>query len=236
MQLTEWFRSQIGISERPAGSNNIKYNTDYYGQAVSGDSFPWCVTFVWDGFRLAGLSQLFCGGQKTAYCPFVENYARAHGQWVTAGYREGDLLLYDWNGDGIADHIGYCAGASGGNVISIEGNLSDKVQQVTRAQVTVKGAYRPAYESDSGSADPEPAPSPSGNFKLPILRRGSKGEVVRAAQLLLAGRGFSVGGSGADGAFGPATYAAVVNFQTAKKMTPDGVVGAQTWKALLGVS
>lgn len=236
MQLTEWFRSQIGIVESPPGSNNVKYNTDYYGSAVSGDSYPWCVTFIWDGFRIAGLSQLFCGGQKTAYCPFVESYARSHGQWVTSGYKEGDLLLYDWNGDGTADHIGYCAGTSGSSLICIEGNLSDKVQQVTRSPATVRGAYRPRYSDADPTPSPSPSPTPSGKFTLPVLRRGSKGETVRAAQILLAGRGYSVGSWGADGDFGSGTYAGVTNFQSSKGLSADGVIGEQTWRALLGLS
>ena len=66
--------SYIGIKENPAGSNKVKFNTDYYGRAVKGSSYPWCCTFVWDIFRLAGASELFFGGGKTAYCPDVENY------------------------------------------------------------------------------------------------------------------------------------------------------------------
>ena len=37
---------QIGTKEVPSGSNNVKYNTWYYGRAVSGSSYPWCQVFV----------------------------------------------------------------------------------------------------------------------------------------------------------------------------------------------
>lgn len=239
MKLTEWFRSQIGTGESPPGSNNVKYNTDYYGHVVSGDAYPWCVTFIWDGFRSCGMSESFVAGQRTAYCPYVENFARATGCWITSGYREGDLLLYDWNGDGTADHIGYCAGTSGSSVISIEGNLSDKVQQVTRSSSSVKGAYRPKYSKDEPDPAPTPARTPtnapSGDFELPVLKRGDKGEAVRAAQILLVGRGYSVGSYGTDGDFGAGTYAGVINYQSAKGLTADGVIGKQTWGELLGI-
>jgi len=40
-------RSQLGIKESPANSNNVKYNTWYYGHAVSGPTaYPWCCVFV----------------------------------------------------------------------------------------------------------------------------------------------------------------------------------------------
>lgn len=232
--LTAWFRAQIGTAESPPGSNNVRYNTDYYGHAVSGDSYPWCCAFIWDGFRLCGLSRLFCGGVQTAYCPFVVNYARTHNQWITSGYREGDLLLYDWNKDGQADHIGYCAGISGGNVLSIEGNWSDRVQQVSRYHGNVMGAYRPTYATDT-PCPPANKPADNSPPALPVLKRGDKGETVRAAQLLLIGRDFTVGGTGADGDFGRATQAGVTNFQTAHGLDADGVIGNSTWRAMLGL-
>lgn len=238
-KLTEWFKSQIGTSEDPPGSNRVKYNTDYYGYSVSGDAYPWCAAFIWDGFRLCGLSTLFCGGVKTAYCPFVVNFAKSHNQWVTSGYREGDILLYDWDKDGQADHIGYCVGISGGNVVSVEGNLSNKVQQISRYHGSVMGAYRPVYASDTVATPKAPQSTAKVGtgcaITLPMLKKGDKGEAVKAAQLLLIGRGFTVGGTEADGDFGNATYAGVVNFQTSKKLNADGVIGSATWKALLGI-
>ena len=142
-KLTAWFRSQLGIRE--TGENNVIYNTHYYGGAVSGKGYPWCVTFIWDGFRQTGLSHLFCGGERTAYCPYVADWARTHGQWVTGDYREGDLLLYDLDGDGKADHIGYCVEWSGSYGNAVEGNWSDMVCRVLRFPTEILGAYRPAY-------------------------------------------------------------------------------------------
>ncbi len=44
-------KSYIGTKEKPANSNNVKFNTDYYGHSVKGSSYPWCCAFVWDIFR-----------------------------------------------------------------------------------------------------------------------------------------------------------------------------------------
>ena len=38
--------AQVGVKEKPAGSNNVKYNTWYYGKPVHGDAYPWCEVFV----------------------------------------------------------------------------------------------------------------------------------------------------------------------------------------------
>ncbi len=73
------------------------------------------------------------------------------------------------------------------------------------------------------------------DMKLPVLRFGDKGDTVRAMQALLTGYGYSVGTSGLDGSFGPATYNALKTYQTAHGLDPDGVCGPQTWAKLLGM-
>lgn len=71
--------------------------------------------------------------------------------------------------------------------------------------------------------------------KLPELSRGSKGETVKAAQLLLLGNDCSVGLYGADGDFGPGTLNGVLKFQRDRGLDADGIIGGRTWAALLGV-
>lgn len=70
----------------------------------------------------------------------------------------------------------------------------------------------------------------STKFDPPALRRGDKGEVVRAMQALLILRGFDCGSWGTDGSFGPATQAALEGFCGEKTCT--GAV----WNKLLGVT
>lgn len=62
----------------------------------------------------------------------------------------------------------------------------------------------------------------------PVLRRGASGFNVRELQKALSrSRPLSI-----DGQFGPATHAAVVAFQRANQLLPDGIVGPLTWAAL----
>lgn len=86
--------------------------------------------------------------------------------------------------------------------------------------------------------EPEKGESSKGDYTLSFdyLRRGSKGEAVRALQTLLIGKGYSCGGTGADGDFGANTEKAVRAFQTDCEIEADGIVGADTMSRLLGVN
>jgi GH24 family phage-related lysozyme (muramidase) len=66
---------------------------------------------------------------------------------------------------------------------------------------------------------------------MPMLREGSNDQHVKRLQALLAGKGFAPGG--VDGQFGPKTRAAVEAFQRARGLEVDGIVGPNTWAALL---
>lgn len=72
---------------------------------------------------------------------------------------------------------------------------------------------------------------PSATSTRPVLQVGANGEQVMSLQQALTAKGFAVA---TDGDFGPSTDAAVKQFQAARGLQADGVVGSQTWNALLG--
>ena len=86
--------------------------------------------------------------------------------------------------------------------------------------VTYEASSSPKVESVSG---------------LPVLKKGAKGDSVKALQILLIGYGYSCGTYGADGSFGSATDKAVRAYQKAKGLEVDGSVGPATWSSLLGI-
>ena len=153
--------SQLGVREEPAGSNCVKYNTDYYGREVSGDSFPWCVVFVWWLFQKAGAADLFFGGKKTASCSVLLLFAKRQGLFVRGGYRPGDLVFLRFSRERTSpEHIGLVKEVQkNGTLITIEGNTGvgndangGQVQQRTRFAWQTLGGYRPAYEEEEEMA------------------------------------------------------------------------------------
>lgn len=72
--------------------------------------------------------------------------------------------------------------------------------------------------------------TPIQNMTFPTLRTGSRGRYVRYLQFVLSKLGYAVGA--VDGAFGTNTANAVRAFQQANGLTPDGIVGRNTWYKL----
>ena len=161
---------------------------------------------------------------------------------------------------GSSDHVGLVLSVKGNLLKVIEGNKSDAVglrdinidarfirgyglpdyaRWAETAQTPVDGKegevtiiIDPPEEETEGDAKPAAKPLVTG---LPVLRKGDKGEVVRAAQLLLNGRYCSCGMWGADGDFGPQTKSAVLAFQRRNGLEADGIIGPNTWAKLLGL-
>ena len=137
--------TQVGISESPPNSNNVRYNTWYYGREVSGGSYPWCMVFVQWVFAQLGVAL----PQRTASCGALMRAAQMSGQWVTEDYRPGDVVIYDFPGGAATDHCGIVESVTGSGVVAIEGNTGSgsdadggQVQRRSRAWSVIVGAVR----------------------------------------------------------------------------------------------
>lgn len=70
-----------------------------------------------------------------------------------------------------------------------------------------------------------------GSAPIQPLQQGNKGHNVLLVQKKLISLGYRIAD---DSKFGPLTKEAVMKFQDAMFLTPDGIVGPKTWKALFG--
>ena len=72
-----------------------------------------------------------------------------------------------------------------------------------------------------------------GPVDMPLLRRGDNAGLADTVRLAQERLSYANVYSGAiDGDFGPITQAAVVQFQQDYNLSPDGIIGPLTWKAL----
>lgn len=228
------FLSYLGTKESPPYSNNVIFNTHYYGHPVYGSQYAWCATTVWDVFRIADASELFYDGEKTAGCCQILNWGRNNGLEVSKYEgRYGDIILFDWDNTGYddADHVGMIITRNAdGTYTTIEGNTSvgndsdgGEVMKRIRDTSCIRAILRPKYEEYS------PAPVDTIPYhRFPTVQRGSSNETwVKIAQ---AGVGLMF--TDADGGFGDKTNHWVCDFQRKHGLVDDGIVGPKTWKAI----
>lgn len=224
-------KTQIGVKEKPAGTNKVKYNSEYYGQEVYdglwGTTFAWCCVFIWWLCKHAGAGEMYYGGKKTASCTVLMNYYKREGKFSKTP-RVGSFAFYNWGKGSTAKHIGLVTKINAdGSFVAIEGNTAigndsngGEVMERTRYMSQTLGFAYPYVEGATKV-----------NITLNTLKNGSKGENVKALQILLNGYGFNCGE--VDGAFGSKTLTALKQFQSKNGLTADGIAGAKTWAKLL---
>jgi len=116
-----------GVKEVPAGSNSGPRVREYQSStSLGGTGWPWCAAFVCWSFSRAGRK---FSGWNTAYVPDYVAVAKArkHGLSIVPSTQviPGDLVCFDWQGDGECDHIGIVTSkVTNGGFASIEGNTA----------------------------------------------------------------------------------------------------------------
>lgn len=80
----------------------------------------WCCYYVVCCALDAGLNVPITG-----YCPTLMEWSQDNGRW-TGNPQAGDLVLYDWDGNGVPNHIGIVEEVySSNHVLAIEGNTGN---------------------------------------------------------------------------------------------------------------
>lgn len=102
-----------------------------YGERYGDPYGQWCAYFVRAQFSDAGYPEL---APPTGYCPTAVDWLLRHnkayfykrGQYVP---RNGDIIYFDYNRNGVPDHTGIVEGCDGKTVCTIEGNKGDAVKR-----------------------------------------------------------------------------------------------------------
>ena len=108
----------------------------------------WCACFVsWCadqcGYIESGLVPKFAG------CVDGANWFKSNGKWQNRTYepKTGDIIFFDWEGDGTTDHVGIVEKCENGTVYTVEGNSGDacKQRQYAVGSSNIYGYGIPAY-------------------------------------------------------------------------------------------
>ena len=108
----------------------------------------WCACFVsWCadqcGYIESGIIPKFAG------CVDGANWFKGNGQWQDRNYepQAGNIIFFDWEGDGETDHVGIVEKCENGVVYTVEGNSGDacRQKQYTVGSSSIYGYGIPAY-------------------------------------------------------------------------------------------
>ena len=120
-------RQEIGVKESPANSNNVKYNTWYYGHPVQdgfptkNSKYPWCAVFISWIFKD---EQSLC--KKTASCVDMLSWFEKRGQIVSTP-QAGDIVFFKYSTNNRrTNHVGLVESAFENTIKikTVEGNTS----------------------------------------------------------------------------------------------------------------
>jgi len=161
-QVLQRAQSQLGVAERPAGSNHVLY-CDWYG--VVG---PWCAMFVsWCAFQ-EGLPLAASTSKGFAYTPAGASWFQRQGRWSDEP-QPGHVVFYDFPGDDIhrISHVGLVESVEAdGTIVAIEGNTDSRGGRTggqvmrRRRRTGIVGYGVPAYQLTDPNPTPEPNPNP----------------------------------------------------------------------------
>ena len=244
-QVLAFLEALDGENEAVLGSNNTTVNKFFnaVGQSYCGYSIQY-------GVKKAG-SHILDGCTNPAYVPTLKAYLKKTCKIVSIyDAREGDIFAY------LDQHVGFIKKhLTGALVITSEGN-SKVYKTVAEAEKSIAdtGAYegighkkrtlngnytiyRPTYDGSTPAPAPTPTPKKiTVTLTLEELSKGSTGALVKTIQRICYAYGFT-GTDGKpiaiDGDFGADTDCAVRKAQKHLGLPVDGVVGVNTWPAML---
>lgn len=232
--LVEYAKAQLG---RPYwyGSFGQTGSREFYEQKKN--QYPNQYTWEYDGTTAkvhdcVGLIKgyLWCDGPEDATPVYAAAQDKSANGMYTACKTKGEMATMP-DVPGILvfmnNHVGVYIG--GGEVIEARSRRYGVIKTKLADRSWKNWGYCPyiTYEVSAQKTV---------GIDLPVLKKGIKGESVKAMQILLMGYGHDMEGYGADGSFGGATERAVKAYQAANGLDADGSCGPKTWAKLLGLN
>ena len=219
-----WFCYAQTVSE-------VKREADFFCDILDGcgvkPDYPVCFDYEYDSEKKAppkdnivDIARAFLARVKErGYYP--ANYTNI--DYLSRGFSkltgEYDTWLAQWSVSKPSRDCGIWQYSSGGRVNGISGNVDMNI----------------SYKDYPAIIDGGDTPTPKEGtcmVECKVIKNGSKGSAVKRWQTLLNSLEYNCGT--VDGIFGAKTDSATKKFQKDYGLAVDGVVGAQTWGALIG--
>ncbi len=213
--IIETAAAENGTKESPAGSNKTKYGV-WYGL----DGQKWCAIFVSWVYDHAGNPLGNIESQKGYQsCQGGYNHWKASGE-LTANPQAGDIVLFDWDGDGHCDHTGiFEAWKDSAKTIffSWEGNTA--VGNNSDGGMVMRRERRKSIVR--AFASPHVLDNPSPVMSDTNIKKGDSGAAVTAMQKMLHDLNYAIT---VDGDFGNETETIIKQFQQDNHLEVTGLV------------
>jgi len=215
--------AENGTKESPPGSNKNKYG-EWYGL----NGVKWCAIFVSWVYDHAGHPLEHVDTVKGYQsCQSGFNYWKRNNR-ITKDPQPGDIVLYDWGGDGVCDHTGIFVKWLDANKTGFEawegntekGNDSDGGKVMLRER---KKSLVRAFVSPKALNDPAPPQDDE------VLQKGDTGSDVTVLQKLLHDLDFAIT---VDGIFGSETENIIKEFQQKHSLPVTGVASPELLGAI----
>lgn len=237
-------RNQLGEKTANAGDKNYtKYAEEmdalnvYNGKK---QGYAWCNVFIdWCFYKALGLDkarELLIG--FSAGCTQDYNWFRSKGQIVSEP-QIGDLVFF-----GDISHIGIIENVDNDRIYTIEGNTSNAAELIVNGGQVAKKSYlktskyiygyaRPKYDEEGQTINENKEENKiEQQITYSVIKKGSKGNLVRIAQEKLIVKGYKLFVYGCDGDFGTETEQVVKQLQKDAGISVDGIIGNDTWRVL----
>lgn len=181
------------IGNKPDGNGVTKYGQWYQDNVDGSQKFntaAWCAMFLSWCANDAGVSKSTVG--YYAACSYwQEQFFVANGTWHAAsGYTpaRGDLIFFDYTGDGKANHNGIVESVSATQVVAIEGNVDKEVKRCTYEinDSTIVGYGKPDYSknAENVAADKKKAEEQAQQQNDASQATGSSGTTGQAEKIV----------------------------------------------------
>ena len=125
----------VDYAQQFIGANEADHSADKFlnGRSTAAKT-PWCAAFVQyimensDGAD--DVPDWYKNIDKKWYCPNIAKAAKEADAYISPEEaKPGDIVLFDWEGDGKMNHVGIVVSNENGKLVTIEGNTSNKVAE-----------------------------------------------------------------------------------------------------------